>query len=813
MSEISRPVSPITESDERCSIEWKSTNTPTELNTKDEIVANRHLSSLSIEIDESLDKHCTPIRLHFIRQTSTASSTDLLLPTQDLTRPVHTIFEQLGVWNIVVIVFGSLYAIFLLGFLWFLWGGHEEIPFWRWLVAQGYVQRTVTLCSAFLRIVIAVQSTLGVSMLAALIVETMGFRLKDSAFLSVQRAMGGLPFLLLEKRLFFGRAKTLSVLTILLSCTTIGGLFTSTALIADFELVSILGYPTDVPTLYSLRNVSTVGTEPVYSNYRPASYPAFAEYSSSMEPAFPNSDQGQVDDPGPSLRALLPLDADVRQNVGAYAGRGTLLNSHVICVKPIINDLTFTMMRDASGTSKPIINGSIALQALPGGIEFNQSPKSLIGWTDYAWGPDQSVNFSCQMTLPSSMATREWPISMCVAGNTLNGTNKGLYDSGRLPVLGTRATSLLDENVLFDPLSYVLVNYSGVLPQVYPSLPLPIISGTNWSEVTSDVPTWRKFQPSIYRNLTYVSLSYCFSHFAAIDAQISVNSSIPRVEPALLRGTGSTTLFDASDVLRQLGADGIKRSLNDRGILTLKKDDAWSSYTDTRTSLALDGSYGFGMQRNSFSPPRSGQLDNAYLFDYDPSSIGQTWGLCSNCLQGFNDGLTFGIHLTLSSIFQTSLRASGSLATALEALFTVVNMMQYYDRLPQFDIAASASISTFTPTIQPKHRLGLLLVTIGMLIHIATIMAITVLFHFRTKNSFIGQSWHAVAQLQNENAIPILEKASLMRDKEVETMMREDGIDGNEVFFIGGAVEVDDKGDEKSSLRRRTREVSGDAEV
>ncbi|KAF8847246.1 hypothetical protein BDZ45DRAFT_699352 [Acephala macrosclerotiorum] len=769
MSEpISRPVSPVTDSGDRSSAEWESTITK----EQGELATKHHLSALSIEIDESLDKHCNPIRLQFVRQTSTTSSTDPLLPSVDSSRPLPTLFDQLGSWNVVVIVFGSLYAIFLLGFLWFLWKGHGGIPFWRWLVAQGYVQRAVTLCSALLRIIVAVQSSLGSSMLTALIMETMGFRLKQSAFLSLQRAVGGLPFMLLETRLFLGRAKILSALTLLLSCTTIGGLFTSTALIADFELVSILGYPAELQSLYSLKNVSAVGIEPVYSNYRPASYPAFAEYSSSIEPATTDTNQAPVDDTGPTLRAILPVDADVRQNLGTYTGAGTLLNSHVVCVKPIIHNLMFVLTKDSPGTFKPIINGSISLQAQPGGVEFDEvaGPDALADFP-YAgsrWGADQSVNFSCQMTGHSSMATGEWPISMCVAGNTLNYTNGALHDMGRLAILGTRATSLLDDNILFDPLSYVMINYSGTLPEVYdPSKP-PLISGTDWSELTSNPSTWRTYHQnnqSNYSNLKYVSISYCLPHFAAIDAQISVNSSSPRVEPTLRRSNTSSTPFDASDVLRQLGADGVKRTFNDRGILSLSKDANSPSYSDTRTSLALDGSYGFGMQRNSFSPPRRGRFFSASI--WQPRY--RTPGLIYGCQHDAVLRLLLG-------------------------------------RLPQFDLNSTTSISTFTPTIQPKHRMGLLFVTVGLLIHIATMIAITLLFHFRTKNSFIGQSWHTVAQLQNENAIPILEKASLMRDREVEMMMREEGIDRNEVFSIGDAVELEDGEDYKNSVRRRVIE-------
>jgi hypothetical protein len=70
----------------------------------------------------------------------------------------------------------------------------------------------------------------------------------------------------------------------------------------------------------------------------------------------------------------------------------------------------------------------------------------------------------------------------------------------------------------------------------------------------------------------------------------------------------------------------------------------------------------------------------------------------------------------------------------------------------------------------------------------------------------VGQSWHTVAQLQSQNTVPVLENVSLMRDSEVEKWMEEEGIDGNEKFFIGAAlVENGDRTEsgEVASLRRR----------
>jgi hypothetical protein len=580
--------------------------------------------------------------------------------------------------------FGSLYALLVLGLLWFLWGGSDNISFWRWLVLKGYVQRTVTLSSAILRTIVCAQSSLSTSMLAAIIMETLGFSFKNSAFLSIQRANGGLPFKLLEIRYFLGHAKVISSLTILLSFTTVAAYFTSTALIADFKLISTPGYLVEGRTLHSLDDMSPLGDESVYSNYRPANFPAFAEYS---EPVAVYSGEQEIDDTGPTLRAILPISsATIHENLNNYVGYATLLNSHVVCVKPVIEGLTFESKREENLVLiKPLISGRISLERVPSGIMFDPNAAKYIANMpvfNTTRGPTQFATFTCQMA-PHNTVADEWPISMCVAGNRLNLFSAAL-DEGRLNILGTRATSLLNETILLDPLSYVVVNYSGVPPQSKSNLTTFRIASSNWTETEGDWPTWRTFKaPSTYPGFISVSISYCFSHFAGIDAPISANSSTPRIEPILSK-SNTSSILDARQVVHQLGADGASGSLNDRGILSLQKDDSWASYTGTTETTVLDGTYGFGMQANHFTPPLFGPLDiGKYLDDYEGSPVSATWGLCTNCMTSVTDNNTFGIHSALSAIFQTSIRTSGSLATSLQALFTVVNMMQYYDRWVQ----------------------------------------------------------------------------------------------------------------------------------
>ncbi len=125
------------------------------------------------------------------------------------------------------------------------------------------------------------------------------------------------------------------------------------------------------------------------------------------------------------------------------------------------------------------------------------------------------------------------------------------------------------------------------------------------------------------------------------------------------------------EVLRQLGADGMQTSLPERGVLSLEKSNAWANFvlgSDDNFTQALDGTYGFGMIQGSGLA--AGE------------TVGTTWAMCTNCgISPRNaDTNTTGISAALSSIFQSSVQTTYSPATALQAMFTVLNMMQYYDR-------------------------------------------------------------------------------------------------------------------------------------
>jgi hypothetical protein len=104
-----------------------------------------------------------------------------------------------------------------------------------------------------------------------------------------------------------------------------------------------------------------------------------------------------------------------------------------------------------------------------------------------------------------------------------------------------------------------------------------------------------------------------------------------------------------------------------------------------------------------------------------------------------------------------------------------MNRTNIHYRLQQFDVSGPTSFTLIVTTLQPIHRSGLIAVTAGLMLHLVIVSIITGLFLSRTKLSFIGESWHAVAQLQSASMVPLLEEASLMRDQEVEEFMLERG--------------------------------------
>jgi hypothetical protein len=263
-------------------------------------------------------------------------------------------------------------------------------------------------------------------------------------------------------------------------------------------------------------------------------------------------------------------------------------------MKPMIKDITLFNGGRALQVGHPYLRGSVSMgTTLPSGVTFfnyTGESASLFNW----------VNFTCFLAT-ARPDNNDWPISMCRAGNYFgnpNITGGGSDGGGRSGIHGLRATSFLREDLLFDPMSYVLVNYTGQLPIAH-----GIQQNSDWTDISTNGSSWTTLQneASFFPDLASISMTYCLTNFAASDSDITVASPTVRTEPVLKAPNTSGLALHTDKVLRQLGADGTNTSLPARGILSLEQSDNWPSLslaTDDNFTQALDGSYGFGMTKD-----------------------------------------------------------------------------------------------------------------------------------------------------------------------------------------------------------------------
>ncbi|KAE8453051.1 hypothetical protein EG329_012238 [Mollisiaceae sp. DMI_Dod_QoI] len=495
-----------------------------------------------------------------------------------------------------------------------------------------------------------------------------GFSLFQSASLSIRRYNGGLPVLLLQSGIFDRRTWYFLTIKILLSSTTVVSYFLSTGLVSDLGITPIIGDANFAQAPFSINFTKQQvlrSFEPDFSTYTPSIYPAFGEFS---EP--PSKSQG-IDDTGRIMRAILPITSpSTRESLSNFTGTGTLLSTHVLCIKSVLKDFALIAGGGEHQSDPLYVRGSVSIgTSIPDGLTFYNATADPTN----SFEPTNFLSFTCSMAKITNSG--EWPIAMCVAGNYFgneNITGGGTDGTTRIPTLGLRATSFLNNIILIDPLSYILVNYSGILPasserQIY----------TNWTDVSTTDSSWTamKNTNNISTNLESISISYCFTNFASVDGNMIVTSPASRTEP-VLRSLQFSTALGAGDVLKQLGADGSNLTLADRGVLALKPSDQWPSIIfddpsettiNTPNSQALDGTYGFGMEITTTA--------------VNPSL--RTWALCTYCAVSLTDpggtNIT-GISVALSPIFQASVQKSGSAAKALNAVLSVMNMVQYYTR-------------------------------------------------------------------------------------------------------------------------------------
>ncbi|KFG81390.1 hypothetical protein MANI_023852 [Metarhizium anisopliae] len=227
-------------------------------------------------------------------------------------------WQRFGRMSFIILLLGSAILLLVLLILWILWkssmraadGGPAETP-WVYIFRANRATTLVALCTAGLRTVIGLQSSVATGMLAGIILETVGAPLLKAPFYSIIRAVSIAPNNLLPavrcrpKDTLSFLVYTLVVLEVLL---TVASQFLSAILTTDFAegTFANINNSTDV-RLFVLKRGARLKDDTQYWKLPPSSSWTFAESSESFT-------KGEIfDDTGHTYRAFLPFEDEAQR--------------------------------------------------------------------------------------------------------------------------------------------------------------------------------------------------------------------------------------------------------------------------------------------------------------------------------------------------------------------------------------------------------------------------------------------------------------------------------------------------------------------
>jgi hypothetical protein len=552
--------------------------------------------------------------------------------------------SRLDIYDPYILILGTLSLTGAFGYLLFLWLGNANNPTWNKIVLTEYVSQSVTLSALVIRTAVVFQTATCSAMIAAIVMEKHGVRASASVSWLFTRTRGRDPVMLLLDGIFDRSAWLCLSFTCLLAATTLVTQFTSTILVSDLGLAPFITSKQTSDFAYGLSSAkkSLIGnTRLNLTSTSPLSFPSFAEVS---VPPFADD---RVDDTGLNLRALLPIaSGSTRESLASYTGYATLLNSRTVCVRPRVADghnITYNAISGSETVGAPgkTVSGALSLErsTLPPGLTSFGSDSNLVN-------PSNFVEFSC--SLSTEQLPNEWPVSICTA-------------TGRMEVV---VSSPLNDGTLTGTSMFVVMNHSGdaTIPNAYVTgvrfAQYVSIQSANWTATSRG--NWLNLHSNDALDHTDLSnlkpldfsvqLSLCFASFDTADVPVHVLADSNRTEPALRSRRVETgfngTNIDASSVMEQMLAG--KTNSSEPGSLLLQVDDSNGPNGNRSSSLDMDIGY---------------------------TDIQQTFGLCTFCGSSSTE-----ISLVQAAIFQQTLKEAGSIATALQTLFTIVSSMNYYNR-------------------------------------------------------------------------------------------------------------------------------------
>ena len=226
-------------------------------------------------------------------------------------RMTSVFWGRLGYRFIAVIYLGLCVLIAMNPILASIWFCDERYMAWRYLVENEWLDKFVTLAALVIRIMVSTQSSVAISMAAAILLESpAGILLPEVANVLIMRSESASLWSVLRMTINIVRSSpslATVMMSLLLSATILQ--FTSTFLLSDFK--TIPAFTTNRTSQYKVMydDTTPIGVSEAirYWSFPPSSSPLFAEQCNRSFTQWLET----VVDTGLIVRASLPLSSQV----------------------------------------------------------------------------------------------------------------------------------------------------------------------------------------------------------------------------------------------------------------------------------------------------------------------------------------------------------------------------------------------------------------------------------------------------------------------------------------------------------------------
>ncbi|KAM3087020.1 hypothetical protein ACMFMG_001129 [Clarireedia jacksonii] len=665
-------------------------------------------------------------------------------PRDDKPRPERkSIWERMNPISFIILFVGSALLFIVLLVLAFFWKTsikakttEEPNRHWVRIINASWGARFVTICTLIIRAVVAFQASLATSMVAGILIETIGVPLFEVPFYSIIRAVQVSPVNLLTS----ANLRPHDLLSFFMYClvilevlVTAASQFLSTIFLSDFADST---FTQTNSTHINVLNEAMSRPSPLWQ-MPPATSWTLAEYSE------PFIEGPNFHDTGHTYRAFIPFGEEpLRRRLRKFHGPVTVVDQRVFCTSP--NLVNLTLISESREDIR--LSGRIALDSTSYSVLQDVGSPSYIG-------------FSCLLQKPSYLTeTPGGHTTMCFV-------NQGDW-------------SALLKDPFVEPTSpnpHPGSNYTSKTFMILDVLSMVAIqNGVGANHV---VQTTRKDGPwAMVTNGSDVEalrISACVTNLASKAVIADMHSFSDNLEPEISwdHQNGS---YNTENVRRQLGASVAPESSKDRGVLVLEPKSQWQTF-ETNQGSNEDTRATFFSTYLTVSLPWH-QLTSSFSRNNTPSQ-----GVIFSKFE-FGGGLS--AHLIHASVFQDTLKDTESPALALQVMLARICQMAYYEDLVKQKTREIASTTLSLSASMPMQWVGFTIGTAIIVSHLIIVAIFAAMFIRYTKYSCIGNYWQAVSQVISKDTRPIMEQADKMKDDEIKVWAQNQLLDVKSSTFL-----------------------------